>query len=112
RVLPVEQTQLDKARVAVLVRRTVERQLVRGRAALERDELVQGARVTDLVLRDRREGDVLLEQRRNPGPLRVAPAENQLVVSDLEQRARFRLVHVPPCVSVSASSRRRGGSCG
>ena len=38
--------------------------------------------MSDLVLGDRREGDVLLEQGRDPGPLRVPPAEDKLVVGD------------------------------
>ena len=74
-----------------------------------RGQLVERPRVTDLVLRDRREGNVLLQERRNPGPLRVAPAEDQLVVSDLEQQG---LAHVPPSASPSADTRPRGGSCG
>src|SRR3954454_3386525 len=100
RLLPVEQPQLRDARAAVFVRRTVECELVGRRTTLACDELVQRACVTDLVLRDRRERDVLLEQRRDAGPFRVAPAEDQLVVSDLQQELLFLLVHVPPSASL------------
>jgi len=61
-----------------------------GDAAPERPIL--GARVPDLVLRDGGERDVLFQQRRDARPLRVAPADDQLVVSQPEQQ----LVHVPP----------------
>src|SRR5205814_8386822 len=96
---------------AVLVGSTVEGKLVRGRATLACDQLVQRAGMADLVLRDRREGDVLFQQGRDTRPLGVAPAEDQLVVSDLQQELLFLLVHVPPSASLSADSRRRGGSC-
>ena len=92
RLRPVQQPQLDELRAAVLVGRAVEGELVGGRPALARDELVERARVPDLVLRDRRERDVLLQQRRDPRPLRVAPAEDQLVVSDLQEQLLFLLV--------------------
>src|SRR4029453_10330960 len=82
-------------------------ELRRRRAEIARDELVQRARVPDLVLRDRRERDILLEKRRNAGPLRVPPAGDEAVVSDLEQ---FLRVHAPPSASPSADTRRRGGS--
>ena len=88
RVRPVEQAQLDERRAAVVVERAVERERVR----VVGEQLVHGARVADLVLRDRRERDVLLEHRRDPRPLRVAPADDELVVSQAEQQ----LVHVPP----------------
>jgi hypothetical protein len=52
--------------------------------------------MADFVLRDRREGNVLFEERRDAGPLGVAPAKNQLVVSDGEELPLFLLVHVPP----------------
>jgi hypothetical protein len=96
RLLPVEQTELDELRALVLVRRSVERELVGGYTAIASNELVDRSRMADLVLRDRREGDVLLQQRSDAGPLGVAPAEDELVVSDLEQRARLLLVHGPP----------------
>ena len=56
------------------------------RPELARGQLVERPRVADLVLRDRRERDVLLEERRDPRPLGVAPAEDQLVVGELEQQ--------------------------
>ena len=89
RARPVEQAQLDERRAAVFVRRAVERERVRV-AAVADDQLVDGARVADLVLRDRGEGDILLEHRRDPGPLRVAPSDDQLVVSQAEQRTFSR----------------------
>ena len=66
----------------------VEGELVGGRPELGGGELVQRPRVPDLVLRDGRERDVLLEERRDPGPLRVSPAEEELVVGDREQEVR------------------------
>ena len=81
RVRPVQQAQLDERRAAVLVGCAIERERIRVAAELDRGELVERARMADLVLRDRREGNVLLERRRDPRPLRVAPAEDQLVVS-------------------------------
>src|SRR5580765_7724588 len=74
--------------------------------------VVPRARMTDLVLRDRRERDVLFQQRRDARPFRVAPAEDQLVVSDLQEQLLFLLCHVPPSTSPSRDSRPRGGSCG
>src|SRR5262249_22043446 len=112
RLLPVGQPQLDQTRAQVLVGCAVERELIRRRTALAGEQLVDRARVADLVLRNRRKRDVLFEERRDSGPFGVAPAEDQLVVSYLEQRARFRLVHVPSSTSLSASSRPRGGSSG
>jgi hypothetical protein len=96
RACPVgNDAQLDELRAAVLLGLAVERELVCGRAELLRDELVERPRVADLVLRDRREGDVLLEERRNAGPLGVPPAEDQLVVSDRQEQL-CPLAHVPP----------------
>ena len=87
RARPVrDEPQLDERRAAVLLGLAVERQRVGVGAELLGREVVEGARMPDLVLRDRREGDVLLEERRDPGPLRVAPAEDQLVVGELEQQ--------------------------
>jgi len=100
-VRAIEQTQLDERRAPVLVERAVERERVRvpGFGAGDQ-QLVHRARVADLVLRDRRERDVFLQQRRDAGPFRVAPAEDQLVVSDLQQQLLFLLVHVPPSISL------------
>src|SRR5207244_1937402 len=66
---PLEPPQLYEGGGAVLLGPPVEGELVRRRAELPRCELVQRPRVSDLVLRDRREGDILLEARRDPGPL-------------------------------------------
>ena len=82
RPLPLRQPELDELSAAVLLRLAVEGERVGGRVEVARGELVQRPRVADLVLGDGREGDVLLEERRDPGPFRVAPAEDQLVVSD------------------------------
>ena len=56
------------------------------RSELLRRELVPGARMADLGLCDRGEGDVLFEEGRDAGPLGVAPAEDELVVSEPEDR--------------------------
>ena len=88
-----DEPQLHELRRAVLGRLPVEGELVCGRPEVPRRELVQRPRVADLVLRDRREGDVLLKEGRDPRPLGVAPTEDQLVVSQAEQQL---LVHAPP----------------
>ena len=85
---PLEESELDERCAAVLLRPAVERE----RVGIVAEELVRGARMADLVLRDRRECDVLLEHRSDARPLRLAPAEDELVVSQLEQQ----LVHAPP----------------
>jgi hypothetical protein len=77
------------------MRLTVERDFVRRGAQLLGHELVECPRVTDFVLRDRGEGDVLLEERRDAGPLGVAPPEDELVVSYRQQELCPR-VHEPP----------------
>ena len=78
--------QLDERRAAVLLRLAVEGERVGVRPELRGREVVERPRVPDLVLRDRREGDVLLEERRDPRPLGVAPAEDQLVVGELKEQ--------------------------
>ena len=90
--------QLDERRAAVLLGLAVEGERVGIRPELRGGELVERPRVPDLVLRDRREGDVLLEERRDPRPLRVAPAEDQLVVGELKEQL-CPLAHVPPSAS-------------
>ena len=89
---PLEQVELGKRRAVVLRERPVERERV-GVAFRADDQLVHGARVPDLVLCDRGEGDVLLEHGRDAGPFGVAPAEDELVVSQAQQ---CLLVHEPP----------------
>ena len=88
RATPVEQVQLDQRRAAVLLRLAVERERVR----VVGQQLVHRARMTDLVLCDRGERDVLFEHRRDSRPLGVAPPDDQLVVSQAQQK----LVHAPP----------------
>jgi hypothetical protein len=85
--------EFHEGRRPVLLRVPVERERVRVRSELLCCELIPGARVADLGLRDRRERDVLLEEGRDPCPFRVAPAEDQLVVSEGQQ---FLRVHEPP----------------
>jgi len=85
RPCPLQPAQLDEGGGAVVLGRAVEGERVGVGAELARGELVQRSRMADLVLRDRREGDVLLERRRDPRPLRVPPAEQQLVIRDAEQ---------------------------
>ncbi len=58
---PLEPAQLDERRAAVLLGPAVEGERVGVRAEVARRQLVQRPRVADLVLCDRREGDVLLE---------------------------------------------------
>ena len=78
--------ELDELRARVLLGRSVERE----RVGVVGEQLVDRARVPDLVLRDRRQRDVLLEERRDARPLGVAPAEHQLVVSYLEKTVPAR----------------------
>jgi hypothetical protein len=94
RARPVEEMELDERRAAVLLERPVERERIHV-AVLPGDQRIQRARVPDLVLRDRGEGDVLLQHRRDPRPFGVAPAEDELVVSQTQQ---FLRVHAPPSV--------------
>jgi hypothetical protein len=82
---PVHPAELDEGRASVLVERPVVRERVCSGAELLGDDLVERAGVADLVLRDRGERDVLLEERRDPGPLRVPPADDQLVVRQREE---------------------------
>jgi hypothetical protein len=100
RARPVrDEPQLHERCAAVFLRCAVEGERVGVGAELGRGEVVESARVTDLVLRDRGEGDVLLEERGDPGPLGVAPAEDQLVVGKLEEQLSPRpclRVHAPP----------------
>jgi hypothetical protein len=65
--------------------RAIERERVGVRPEPACDELVERPRVADLVLGDRRERDVLLEEGRDAGPLRVAPAQDQLIVRQREE---------------------------
>jgi hypothetical protein len=85
-----DEAELDELRRAVLLRRAVERELVGGRPEFGRGQLVERACVADLALRDRREGDVLLEERRDARPLGVPPAEDELVVGELEEEVGAR----------------------
>jgi len=77
-----DQGQLDKRRTQVLVGIPVEGERVRVGSELLRRELVPGARMADLGLGDRREGDILFEEGRDARPLGVPPAQHQLVVSE------------------------------
>ena len=88
RVRPIHSSLLDESGTPVLGWIAVERERIRISSELTRGELVQRARMSDLVLRDRRERDVLLERGGDARPLGVAPAQNQLVVSDLQQFLR------------------------
>jgi hypothetical protein len=54
-------------------------------------QLVERPRVTDLVLRDRAGGDILLQHRRDAGPLRVPEADDELVVGKAQQELRERV---------------------
>ena len=83
---PLQPAPLDERGAPVLLERAVEGERVRVGAEVARGELVQRARVPDLVLRDRREGNVLLQEGRDPRPFGVPPAEDQLVVRELEQQ--------------------------
>ena len=88
RARPVEQVQLDERRAAVFLRLAVEREDV----GVVRKQLVHGARMADLVLGNRRKRDILFEHRCDSRPLGVAPAEDQLVVSQRQEQIRA-LVH-------------------
>ena len=84
-----------------------------------RQQLVQRPGVADLVLRDRAGRDVLLEHRRDAGPLGVPEADHELVVGQRQQqlgqriaggggRARGRAVVTRPASAAgSAPSRPR-----
>ena len=102
RARPLEPAELDEGRAAVLLGLPVERELVGSGSELGGDELVERACMSDLVLRDGRERDVLLEEGRDAGPLRVPPAEDELVVGDREQEVR-PLAHSSPPPGASSS---------
>src|SRR5204862_1217044 len=72
--------------VAVLVGLTAEGELVGAGPGQLGEQLVEGLGVADLVLGEGAEGDVLLEQRRDAGPLRVPEAEHELVVGHAQQQ--------------------------
>ena len=82
---PIEPPELDERRT-IFVRLPVE--AVSSSAVVPSSAAASSysaPRVTDLVLCDRRERDVLLEEGRYPVPLRVPPAEEELVVGDAQQ---------------------------
>jgi len=93
--------ELDEGRAPVLLRLAVEGQRVAVAAEHAGRELVESPRVADLALGDRGEGDILLQERGDAGPLGITPAEDELVVGEgedcLDQRARRCLrAHEPP----------------
>jgi hypothetical protein len=79
-----DEPELDERRTAVLHGLSVERERVGVAAEDAGRELVERARVADLALRNRRERNVLLQERRDAGPLGVTPPEDQLVVGERE----------------------------
>ena len=87
--LPVGQAQLDEPRAAVLGRLPVERELVRVVPSSRAKARRAPARGRSRSARSTRRRRPLRAAARS-GPLGVAPAEDQLVVGDLEQRARSR----------------------
>jgi hypothetical protein len=56
------------------------------------EQPVQRLRMADLVLRERAEGNVLLEQGSDPGPLGVPEAEHELVVRHAAEQPGERVV--------------------
>jgi hypothetical protein len=72
---------VEQPGVPVLLRPPPEGQLVRVASAFQiRQQLVERLGVPDLVLGQRRDGHVLLEDRGDPGPLRVPEADDELVI--------------------------------
>ena len=71
---------LDDGRASERLGGATERQIVRPAIRPFADERIDGQGVGDLVLGDRREGDVLLEDGAEPRPVAVAVAEDELVV--------------------------------
>ena len=92
---------MNRGRAAVVGRLAVESERVGVSSENARGQLVERPGVPDLALCDRREGDVLLQEGRDPGPLGVAPAEDELVVGEGEDRLdgcvrRCLRAHAPP----------------
>jgi hypothetical protein len=72
--------------VPVLLGRAAERDPVRVAALEVGQQPVERLGVADLVLGQRRERHVLLQHRRDPGPLRVPEPQHELVVGHGQQQ--------------------------
>ena len=89
-VRPVAARVIKEASVAVVVGLPIVREGVLVPTVVEDlgKELVQRPRVAQLVLRDRADRDVLLEQRRDARPLGIHEAGDELVVRHRQQQPR------------------------
>ena len=83
---------VEQPGVAVALDRAVVRDRVGVAAVVEHlgQQPVQRLGVAELVLGDRADRHVLLEHRRDPRPLRVAEADDELVVGHRQQQQRQR----------------------
>ena len=113
---PLGARRLDEPARPVVGRLAAEREGVDGLGARCRtgevgdDQLVEHRRVTELVLADRGERQVLLEERRDADPLGVALTHQVLVVGERQQHGALRRTerrHVAPVRHVSARPARR-----
>ncbi len=129
RVRPVPVGALDDDRVAVAVRLPAEGQRVHGvppggRVRGQRpDRTVAGHlgrqpvpdhRVAHLVLRDRRERQVLLDVRRDAGPQAVTVPHDELVVAQCQQQVDARVHHRssrPRCTGLGVRLSTGRGRC-
>src|SRR5207237_223250 len=91
RVSPVTVRPFAEHGVAILRWRAPERELVLALARHRPDEPVEQPRVRELVLGDRGERQVLLDVRRPPRPLRMAVADDELIVGEREEEREPRV---------------------
>jgi hypothetical protein len=74
-----------------------------GRRLAERfEDAVEGVALPELVLRDRGEGDILLEDRPEPRPLGITMGDDELVISHAEEKILecCLISHCSPCCCV------------
>ena len=84
---------LAQDRVPVFAGRAPQRQGIRIAAVDGAQYVEQHARVRDLVLRDRREGQIFFDVGDPAGPLAQSVTQDQLVVGQREQQRGARVTH-------------------
>ena len=87
---PVAAAVVEQPAVAVVVGLAVVGERVGIGAGQLAEQPVERGRVAQLVLGERAHRDVLLEERRDPGPLRVGEADHELVVGHRAEQLRQR----------------------
>src|ERR1700683_3606150 len=77
---------LDELGAAILFGLTAEREIVGLLAEQIADRLVESRSVRQLVLSDRRKGNVFCQDGGKAGPVGVAVAEHELIVGDAQEK--------------------------